>query len=311
VRLTLLVPELIWPEPNDQLTLGKLAHRASNGWPAMPPSRASPKRLSKLPSPASSASTMPPSAPCACSAKGNGEQARKRSLAVRRPGAPALSPRTHHPRRRRRLRSRRRRSPRLVAALNVQFADVGIFYIATARRWYLKLNATVEHFSEPISKIAGRRLDSELTDKNGPLTAGSTKCGLHPLLARLYAARGITDNELDYEPQVAAAAGRADRHATDAAQLLADAIEAGARMLIVADYDCDGATACAVGMRALRAFGADVDYLVPDRFELGYGLSPAIVDSPPAGARPDHHRRQRHRQRRRRRRAPASTASPR
>ena len=63
-----------------------------------------------------------------------------------------------------------------------------------------------------------------------------------------------------------------------AAQLLADAIEAGARLVIVADYDCDGATACAVGVRALRAFGADVHYLVPDRVTLGYGLTPAMVD---------------------------------
>jgi single-stranded-DNA-specific exonuclease len=65
---------------------------------------------------------------------------------------------------------------------------------------------------------------------------------------------------------------------TEAAILLADAIEAGARMVIVADYDCDGATACAVGVRALRAFGADVHYLVPDRVTLGYGLTPAMVE---------------------------------
>jgi hypothetical protein len=90
--------------------------------------------------------------------------------------------------------------------------------------------------------------------------------GLHPLLARLYAARGITDkSELDYELK-SLLPPAALTHATDAAVLLADAIEAEARLLIVADYDCDGATACAVGMRALRAIGADVDYLVPNRF---------------------------------------------
>jgi single-stranded-DNA-specific exonuclease len=66
-------------------------------------------------------------------------------------------------------------------------------------------------------------------------------------------------------------------HVSDAASLLADAIEAEARLLIVADYDCDGATACAVGLRGLRAMGADVDYLVPNRFEYGYGLTPEIV----------------------------------
>jgi single-stranded-DNA-specific exonuclease len=63
-----------------------------------------------------------------------------------------------------------------------------------------------------------------------------------------------------------------------AAILLADAIAAGKRMLIVADYDCDGATACAVGLRALRSMGAIVDFLVPNRFETGYGLSEAVVD---------------------------------
>ena len=64
----------------------------------------------------------------------------------------------------------------------------------------------------------------------------------------------------------------------DAAVLLADAIAAGSRLLIVADYDCDGATACAVGLLGLRAMGAHVDYLVPNRFEYGYGLTPEIVD---------------------------------
>lgn len=67
-------------------------------------------------------------------------------------------------------------------------------------------------------------------------------------------------------------------HAGRAAALLADAIRARKRLLIVADYDCDGATACAVGIRGLRAMGAIVDFLVPNRFETGYGLSPAVVE---------------------------------
>ncbi len=102
--------------------------------------------------------------------------------------------------------------------------------------------------------------------------------GLHPLLARLYAARGIKDKaELDYELK-SLLPPTTLTHAEDAAQLLADAIEAEARMLIIGDYDCDGATATAVGMRALKSLGADVDFLLPDRFKLGYGLSPEIVD---------------------------------
>ena len=106
--------------------------------------------------------------------------------------------------------------------------------------------------------------------------------GLHPLLARLYAARGIkTRSELDYELKSLLPPALLT-HAAKAAVLLADAIEAQARILIVADYDCDGATACAVGIRALRAMasdsGAHIDYLVPNRFTYGYGLTPGIVD---------------------------------
>ncbi|HZR69211.1 MAG TPA: single-stranded-DNA-specific exonuclease RecJ [Burkholderiales bacterium] len=101
--------------------------------------------------------------------------------------------------------------------------------------------------------------------------------GLHPVLARLCAARGLARRvELDdalsglLPPPLL-------RNAEAAAALLADAIAARRRLLIVADYDCDGATACAVGFRALAAFGAEVGYLVPNRFEYGYGLSPEIV----------------------------------
>ncbi len=102
--------------------------------------------------------------------------------------------------------------------------------------------------------------------------------GVHPLLARLYAARRISSAgqlEQDFShlisPALLTNAGRA-------AQLLADAIAQQKKLLIVADYDADGATACAVGVRALRAFGARVEYLVPNRMELGYGLTPELVD---------------------------------
>ena len=111
-----------------------------------------------------------------------------------------------------------------------------------------------------------------------PTVQSLVDAGVHPLLARIYAARGVRRREeLDYKlagllPPDALTGAR------EAAQLLADAIEAGARMVIIADYDCDGATACAVGLRGLRAMGADVHYLVPNRFEYGYGLTPAIVE---------------------------------
>ena len=110
--------------------------------------------------------------------------------------------------------------------------------------------------------------------------------GVHPLLARLYAARSIRSAaELRYEPG-ALIPPAPMKGIGAAAKLLADAIQAGKRLLIVADYDADGATACAVGMRALRRFGAEVDFLVPDRFKLGYGLTPELVDIA-ARAKPD------------------------
>jgi single-stranded-DNA-specific exonuclease len=96
-------------------------------------------------------------------------------------------------------------------------------------------------------------------------------------LARIYAARGVAGmHELSTTLQALASPEKLS-HVDDAARLLADAIAAGSRMLIVADYDADGATACAVGVRALRAMGATVDYLVPNRFEHGYGLTPEIA----------------------------------
>ncbi len=101
--------------------------------------------------------------------------------------------------------------------------------------------------------------------------------GVPPLLARVYAARGILsarDLAAEFEHL---AAPDAMLNLRDMAVRLADAIAARKKLLIVADYDADGATACAVGMRALRAFGASVEFLVPNRFEYGYGLSPEIV----------------------------------
>lgn len=101
--------------------------------------------------------------------------------------------------------------------------------------------------------------------------------GIHPLLARLWSARGVLRQEDVQLEWPAMLAPNTLTQAEHAAALLADAIEGGQRMLIVADYDCDGATACAVGMRALTEMGATVDFLVPNRFETGYGLSPAVV----------------------------------
>ena len=101
--------------------------------------------------------------------------------------------------------------------------------------------------------------------------------GLHPVMARLMAARGLTETQQLSTTLDALIAPAGLLHIDKAAQFLADAIEAGKKMVVVADYDCDGATACAVAIRGLRALGAHVDYIVPNRFEYGYGLTPEIV----------------------------------
>ena len=101
--------------------------------------------------------------------------------------------------------------------------------------------------------------------------------GVHPVLARLYAARGLTDlSELSSE-LTALVAPSGLLHIDAAAAFLADAIGARKKLVIVADYDCDGATACAVALRGLRMMRANVDFIVPNRFEYGYGLTPEIV----------------------------------
>ncbi|WP_300715959.1 single-stranded-DNA-specific exonuclease RecJ [Hydrogenophaga sp.] len=105
--------------------------------------------------------------------------------------------------------------------------------------------------------------------------------GLHPLLARLFAARGITSTD-ELDDALARLIPPAQMlGARDAARALADAMAANQSICIVADYDCDGATACAVGLRGLRLLGAPmgfdrVNYLVPDRVTDGYGLTPSI-----------------------------------
>ena len=120
-------------------------------------------------------------------------------------------------------------------------------------------------------KIAERRVDANAHD-------ALVAAGIAPFFARLYAARGVTHpRELEADlarllpPSLLLNVDRA-------AMFLADAIVADKRLCIVADYDCDGATACAVGLRGLRMLGArQVDYIVPNRFDYGYGLTPEIV----------------------------------
>jgi len=104
------------------------------------------------------------------------------------------------------------------------------------------------------------------------------QAGIHPLLSRLFAARGILSAE-ELDDGLAKLLAPSTLKGTQAAAvLLADAIAAHKRLCIVADYDCDGATACAVGLRGLRMLGAEhVSYIVPDRVVDGYGLTAPIA----------------------------------
>lgn len=114
--------------------------------------------------------------------------------------------------------------------------------------------------------------------------AYSTSCfealqaqGLPALLARLLAARSVTAEDWSLQDMPHLLKPEALTGAAHMAHLLAEAIAQKKRILIIGDYDADGATATSVAMRGLRMMGAQVDFLVPNRFEYGYGLTPEIV----------------------------------
>jgi single-stranded-DNA-specific exonuclease len=102
--------------------------------------------------------------------------------------------------------------------------------------------------------------------------------GVEPLLAKLYATRAIKNkSETEYSLS-ALLPFQSLKNIQTASERLARAIKQREKILIVADYDADGATACALGMRGLQAMGAKTDFLVPNRFDHGYGLTPQIAE---------------------------------
>lgn len=110
---------------------------------------------------------------------------------------------------------------------------------------------------------------------------------IHPVLRRVYAARDVRCAE-DLERGLGRLHPAERLRGLDAAvKLLAETLSGGGRILIIGDFDADGATSCALAVRALRALGhPDVDFLVPNRFQYGYGLTPEIVELA-AQRRPD------------------------
>lgn len=104
------------------------------------------------------------------------------------------------------------------------------------------------------------------------------KQGAHPVLARLMASRGAGAAQ-DFQAGLNQLIPYGQLKGIDQASLaLADAVQGGKRIVVIADYDADGATACSVAVLALKAFGANVSYLIPNRIEHGYGLTPEIAN---------------------------------
>lgn len=119
-------------------------------------------------------------------------------------------------------------------------------------------------------KIIKRQVDDVIVNK-------LIGAGVSPLLARLYAARGIKDTDALSAALNQIIPPNQLTNSDEMASLLADAIADKKKILIVGDYDADGATATAVAVKGLFSMGAQVDFLVPNRFEYGYGLTPKIV----------------------------------
>ena len=113
---------------------------------------------------------------------------------------------------------------------------------------------------------------------NNKVNEALINIGLHPKLAMLYSARGIKGpNNISYELE-GLIAPTSLLSANSAAAFLATHIDKKNKIIIIGDYDADGATACACGVLGLKKFGADVNFIVPNRFKFGYGLTPEIVE---------------------------------
>ncbi|WP_036302436.1 single-stranded-DNA-specific exonuclease RecJ [Methylotenera sp. L2L1] len=120
---------------------------------------------------------------------------------------------------------------------------------------------------------------TSITQRHAPIEVVQSlqSSGLSPLMSRLLAARGVSGVA---QTSIHLSALLPPQQLTNnqaMAKLLADAIQTNKKLLVIGDYDADGATATAVAVKGLRLFGANVDFLVPNRFEYGYGLTPEIV----------------------------------
>ena len=170
VRLTLLVPELIWPEPNDQSTLGKPALPGLEWLAGHAAFENRPRQSFEAALAAQFDLEDAPFAPLRLLGEGHGPKPDEAHWLCADP----VHLRFHHERiilaDAGAFDLETEEAEAIVASLNSEFGDIGRFHVATARRWYLRLDSAVAHQAEPISKMAGRRIDGELKDTNGPLT---------------------------------------------------------------------------------------------------------------------------------------------
>ncbi|WPC34988.1 single-stranded-DNA-specific exonuclease RecJ [Acinetobacter sp. YWS30-1] len=118
------------------------------------------------------------------------------------------------------------------------------------------------------------------------LTRPESFQGVPSFVANILARRGV-ESEQELELKLKHLLAPTMKGLTEAVQLIDQAIDAGQKIVIVGDYDADGATSTTLMVLALRDMGAHVDYLVPDRFKYGYGLTPAIADLAFANFTPD------------------------
>jgi single-stranded-DNA-specific exonuclease len=139
-----------------------------------------------------------------------------------------------------------------------------------------------------VSRLHHRVLQDRVFDRS--ILTSLTEAGLHPVVARCLASRQVQGPEALDVSLSRLPPPRLLKGVSQAAEQLGQAILLGRHLLIAGDYDADGATATAVMVLGLRRLGAQVDFIVPDRFRLGYGLTPALVDRALAqrpGQKPD------------------------
>lgn len=126
----------------------------------------------------------------------------------------------------------------------------------------------------------------KITEKQKEATNALIEKEIHPVMANLYTLRGIKNFEEANLPKNLESFSKL-KGIEEAAKILSQAILRKEKICVVADYDVDGATACAIAVRGLKMFGANVDFVVPDRFIHGYGLQPSVVDEAIKRKNPD------------------------